>query len=352
MTDRGPNLDHEGAGGAKDGVVFPLPEFCPTIVRFRLDREAIVPLQYLPLTDHSGRGVTGLPNVAEDGKAFERPGPSAQLPPNPDGLDVEGIRRFPDGRFLLVDEYGPSVVVASATGEVLVRYMPEGKPLAGAAYPVRPLLPAVFAHRRPNRGFENVALSRDGKTAYVTLENPMGPPDDSAFAESRLVRTLRLDVSDPLAARVTAEYLLILSPASEYPKAKKQNDLKLSDAAWVAPDRALMIERGPGLARLVLVDYGGATDVLARPEARGLDLERADASLAALKIRSARRRTVLSTSQLPRIDEDKLEGLAIMSATSVAISNDNDFGIGDNARGTPSRVWQVRLPESLPAGKP
>lgn len=43
----------------------------------------------------------------------------------------------------------------------------------------------------------------------------------------------------------------------------------------------------------------------------------------------------------------KLEGLSILNANEVAISNDNDFGIGD-VPGTPSRVTVLRLSDKLP----
>ena len=43
----------------------------------------------------------------------------------------------------------------------------------------------------------------------------------------------------------------------------------------------------------------------------------------------------------------KIEGVAILGPTEIALSNDNDFGIGDNVNGEPSRVWIVRLKEPL-----
>jgi len=50
--------------------------------------------------------------------------------------------------------------------------------------------------------------------------------------------------------------------------------------------------------------------------------------------------------ELPGITDFKLEGLSILNANTVSISNDNDFGIGDNP-GRPSQVWQIRLGTQL-----
>ena len=47
------------------------------------------------------------------------------------------------------------------------------------------------------------------------------------------------------------------------------------------------------------------------------------------------------------IDALKLEGLSILNANDVAISNDNDFGIGE-VLGTPSRLTILLLSDRLP----
>ena len=78
------------------------------------------------------------------------------------------------------------------------------KPLTGAGYPVKNILPDVYTQRRVNRGFENVSLSGDGKTAWVTLQSPMGDAKADAYKNSRVLRTLKLDVTDPLNAKIAS----------------------------------------------------------------------------------------------------------------------------------------------------
>jgi hypothetical protein len=76
-----------------------------------------------------------------------------------------------------VEENKPSLFVASlATGEVTHRYTPAGKPLSGAEYIVSDMLPAVLRERRVNRGFESVAISPDGATAFTAPRVRSGPP--------------------------------------------------------------------------------------------------------------------------------------------------------------------------------
>ena len=54
------------------------------------------------------------------------------------------------------------------------------------------------------------------------------------------------------------------------------------------------------------------------------------------------KRLVLSSDDLPELGAD-LEGVAVLSARSLLIVNDNDFGI----EGVATRFWRVDLPRAL-----
>src|ERR1051326_7917849 len=153
ITDRGPNADR--ADGNK---AFPLPQYTPTIVLFQATNNQIVPEAVLPIINDLGLGVTGIPNgPADDGTPYLTVTSTTPLPFNPDGMDIEDVHTRPGGGFILVEEYGPSVVIVSPTGNVLKRYTPVGKTLPGANYTVCDILPPVFKQRRANRGFEGLA---------------------------------------------------------------------------------------------------------------------------------------------------------------------------------------------------
>lgn len=344
ITDRGPNalLEHDANG--EERRVLPLPTFAPGIVRLKLHDGALLISEFIALRDRSGKPLTGRSCEATDEPCYASLYDAAPLPPDPGGVDPEGIRCLPDGRFLLSEEYSPSILVVSPRGEVLMRYTPKSKPLPGANYPVKPILPDVVTQRRVNRGFECLALSADGRTAYAILQSSIGDANDPRYAESRLHRVIELDVSDPLVARVTGMFLLPATPAAEMRKTKNQNQVKLNDAEWLGPKRLLMLEQGRKNARLLAADFNHATNLLGRPDADSLALEDTHTDLAERSVQPATVTTLLDLSSLPAIDSTKLEGLEILGPDEVTLANDNDFGIGENESGEPSKLWRVRLP--------
>ncbi|MDB6031590.1 MAG: Alkaline phosphatase [Verrucomicrobiales bacterium] len=357
ITDRGPNADR--ADGNK---AFPLPQYTPTITLFQATNDQIIIEAVLPIVNDLGDGVTGIPNgPADDSTPFLTLTSTIPLPFNQDGMDVEDVHTLPGGGFIIVEEYGPSVVIVSPTGHVLKRYIPTGKSLPLAHYSVSATLPAIFKQRRANRGFEGLAVSDDGRTAYTMVQSPMGstsagnptavpPVPASPYRDSRLIRILRMDITDPLNLRVTGEFVVNMLSVTNYPAGNAQRDLKISGAAWVSNDR-LLVTMGGDLApaKLVLVDLTAATDVKDLPSAAAvpLVLENVNTDLLALGITSAATRVILDLGvDFPEIKDRKLEGLTILNANEISISNDNDFGIGGVSY-APSKVYNIRLAEPL-----
>ena len=85
-------------------------------------------------------------------------------------FDVESMRVDHDGGFWFGDEFGPFILHTDAGGRML-----EGPfSLAGVKSPSNPLLAPGEAPTIPNsRGFEGMALSRDGKSLYPMLEGAL-----------------------------------------------------------------------------------------------------------------------------------------------------------------------------------
>ncbi len=347
ITDRGPNGVPDGAD--ENSIrTFPLPRFCPTIFRLGLAGKEIRILQSIPLVDSRRKFINGLSNVKGEERLFESPDAKTALAYNQDGVDPEAIRVLPDGKFLLSEEYSPSILVVAADGQVLMRYTPKSKPLPEATYPVKAILPDVFAQRRDNKGFENLALSSDGKFAYALLQSPMGSVKEPRYAASRVIRAVKLDVSDALNAKVVAEYLALTTPAGNSSKNQQAEKISWSDADWIAPEKLLVIEREKKVVKLMLIDFSEASDVLGRPDESGLVFEDAAADLAGLGVKPAQSREIFSTRDVQGITSSKIEGLVVLSPTEIALSNDNDFGIGENKTGDPSMIWLVHLATPLP----
>jgi alkaline phosphatase len=257
---------------------------------------------------------------------------------------------FRDGSFIVVDEYSPSVAIIADTGKVLKRYTPAGKTLSGSTYPVSDILPAILTERRANRGFEAVAVTSDEQTAYVIMQSPLGPTRaNTPTRNSRLLRILRLDISDPLSAAVTGQFVMLMSPATDYPAGNRPQDLKVSAAVSVNDTQLLLIERtdepGIGGAKLLLLDLEGATDVNGMAIAQTLALEDSSLDLATLGITPASTQVVYENEETPELQDFKLEGLSIINRNIVALSNDNDFGLAGQV---PFQVWVIRLADKLP----
>ncbi len=340
VTDRGPNGDCPG------GKFFPLPAFAPNLVFFRLERDRIAVEDSLLLRNLVGRPISGLPNLQGEDTPFTDKTCQTRLMLDPDGLDIEDVGVLPGRRgYLLVEENSPSLVYVDTRGRILMRYTPEGiRPKA--SYPVRDILPAILRDRRNNRGLENLALSGDGRTAWIVLQSPIGSTRDPAFDASLVARAVRLDVSDPLRAQVTGMYLVPFSPPSEYPKPNRPRDMKYSAATWVKDQQILLLERAEGGARVFLVDFAQATNLLERPEGQSREFDKAGLDYTRLGLRLPERRLLLETWRLPEFDTDKLEGLALLEdGQTLALVDDNDFAI-TGVEGS-SRLWLVRLPQPL-----
>jgi hypothetical protein len=97
----------------------------------------------------------------------------------------------------------------------------------------------------------------------------------------------------------------------------------------------------------VLVDLSSATDVSGLSQAQTLALEDSSLDLSTLGISAASSTIVYENGETPELTDFKLEGLSILNANDVAISNDNDFGIGD-VPGAQSHMWIIRLRDRLP----
>jgi alkaline phosphatase len=355
VTDRGPTFTRTAP---TPGRVFPLPTYTPHLVFFRAGGGTIILQTIMPIVvDDAGTPATGISNSAlDDSVPFDSPTATSQLPFNPNGLDLEDVHSLSDGNFIVVDEYSPSLAIISDAGKVLKRYTPTGKLLPGAAYEVSDTLPGVLAQRRANRGIECIAISGDGKTAYTMTQSPLGPtsPASAPTRNSRVLRLLRLDVSEPLDAKVTGQFVLLMSPATNFPTGNRPQDLKLSAAAWVSENKLLLLERsdelGIGGAKLILADLTDATDISTRPPGDAvhtLALENSSLDLSTMGITPVATTVVYSNEETPELDDFKLEGLAILNRNDVALTNDNDFGIGVPAEAS-SRMWIIRLREPLP----
>jgi hypothetical protein len=371
LTDRGPN----GQPGGKR--TFPIPDFDPSIVRVRVNGEKIEILERIPLTTASGAPVTGLPNFSAVTSPLSSTAPAPDEVPynfdasaplgayNQNGLDTEDIVHTSTGEFWIAEEYRPSVLKVASNGRVLARYVPSGllDEFSNVDYPVYDTLPATHAYRRPNRGYEGVALSPDESSLFVALQSPLQlPPDPNVGRDSRNSRILRLDRN----GHVTGEFVYRFEPAATFDAANgaRARDMKISGLYAIGATKVLVLERTDFVARVYLVDLSAATDVGSwtspSPELNHLESLNADGALEGEGITPLPKTLVIDLDTVEGMP-DKIESIAVVNPSVLAVANDNDFGLTDDptcdAGGrltsdtdAVSRILYVTLPKPLALG--
>ncbi|MFD3376822.1 MULTISPECIES: esterase-like activity of phytase family protein [unclassified Streptomyces] len=354
VTDRGPNGQIKVAGEKRR--TFPVPGFDPAIVKIRVSGDSVKVLDAIPITTSSGKPVTGLSNQKGRDEAPYSYDAKTPLSYNPNGLDTEGIVRAEDGSFWLVDEYGPSLIHVSARGKILTRYVPKGLGLTGADYRVVEALPAVLLHRKINRGFEGLA-QLPGGDLVMAVQSPLSLPDTDAGEASLTTRLLRFSTKKQA---VTAEYAYRFDPVNVVdPSEDDTSELKISSVVSVGRDRLLVEERTDKAARLQVVKLTRGANILGDKWDRDTttpSLEQLD-DPAASGVPVLRKRLVVDLGAVKGVP-GKIEGVARVDHDTLALINDNDFGMTDGPEafdaqgrlvdsGIETTVTYVRLPRGI-----
>lgn len=361
IGDRGPNLKLalaigryglDGLAAHSDlsgGKVMPRPDIGPAMTELHIGHHRVTANRTLPLRDHQGCALSGLPPAGTDARGAE---PALDLdgnvlPPDPGGADTEGIAAAPDGGFWIGEEYGPSLLRVGPDGAVVARWVPAGTEtlFEGAGYAVVGALPALAARRRLNRGFEGLSLSPDGRRIHLAFQSPLAHPDDHAGRRARHVRLWTLDAAT---GSLLAEHLYPLDRPKSFIRDNEKGDVdradvKLCDVATLGGNRLLVLERVSATAKLYLATLDPTralapewSDPATRPTIEELSADDA------LGLPVLDKHLLLSTDDHHGIGAD-LEGLALLDERTIVLVNDNDFGVED----APTRFWRIKLDEPL-----
>ena len=145
ITDRGPN----GKIQTDDGKFRTLlsPDFRPIIVKIGINKtlDSAYVKNYQYIKGQSGY-CTGKPDSDRVDTILSGDGTKV-IEPDIDGIDPEGLVQLSNGRFIITEEYGPSILI----GEDRFYLLPE---------------------RRDNRGLEAVSLSPDEQYLWTMLQSP------------------------------------------------------------------------------------------------------------------------------------------------------------------------------------
>jgi hypothetical protein len=351
IGDRGPNADagsHPNATGAT--LLFPKPDYAPKITRFKAENGVWTIQSVEEVLRPGGTAVSGLPLPTGAGATGETAWADTTpvvLTPDVWGLDSEGIVEDNEGNLWICDEYGASVwKLNKSTLEVVKRYTPFPTQTEDAA------LPAAVGKRRANRGFEGVAYTPNGKI-YAFIQSPADNPNTAAGNSGRLLRMVEIDPKTDEIRQFAYE----INPGTGQIRTR---DWKIGDLVAVNNTEFLLVEHaernGWNVKNIYKIDISAATPLMTE-DYNGQTLEQVGtaANLAAFGVNVIQKELVLDLLEAGwDRSHDKPEGLTILNDSTIAVVNDNDFGIASPAAdgsieltGKTTRLYIFGLPEKL-----
>jgi hypothetical protein len=346
VSDRGPNftcgaakriMGEESQALCKDvkgARFYPTPDYTPSIYRLELDAAGgtFAVKDVLALKTASGLAINGLLNpqsAATSDQGLDAQGNRLAFDAN--AVDAEGLVKLSDGSFWIGDEMGPSVLHVAPDGRIVKRIVPADAvdDYKGADTEIVGGLPAILSKRHKNRGIESMAVSPDERFLYFMLQNPLDNPDAKAYAEAKNTRLFKMERES---GRLVGEYVYPLDDPQSFAldPSDKQNTPRVSELAAIGADRLLVLERTDRTTKLHEVSLQGASNILGgkwddAATAPSLELSN---GLAGTGIVALTKTLRFDTARDFPTAPTKLEGIAFLGDGTMALINDNDFGIG------------------------
>ena len=348
-SDRGPNFTCKAAKkimGAESQALckdvkgarfYPTPDYTPSIYRLELDPASgtFAVKDVISLKTASGLAVTGLLNpqtAASTDQGLDAQGNKLAYDPNT--IDAEGLVKLSDGSFWIGEEMGPSVLHVAADGRIVKRIVPADAvaDYKDADTEIVGGLPAILSKRHGNRGIESMAVSPDEKFLYFMLQNPLDNPNSKAYAQAKNTRLFKMERES---GKLVGEYVYQLDDPQSFAldPSDKQNAPRVSEVAAIGLDRLLVLERTDATTKLHEVSLAGATNILGSPwddAATSPSLELSN-ELSGTGVTALTKTLRFDTARDFPDAPVKLEGIAILGNGSLALINDNDFGITGDA---------------------
>ena len=346
VSDRGPNFTCKAAKklmGAesqdlckdiKGARFYPTPDYTPSIYRVVLDRTAgaFTIKDVIALKTASGRPISGLLNPQKAAKtdvAIDVAGNKLAYDSNT--VDAEGIVKLSDGSFWIGEEMGPSILHVLADGRIVERFVPSdaAEDYKGADMRISAILPAILSKRQANRGIESMAVSPDEAFLYFMVQNPLANPDAGRLqagpqhpavqvrpGQGRTGRRIRLSAGYSRNLRFRQDQ----GPERPPHIGSHRHRRRPVCWSWNGPTRQRNCKKFP---------WDGATNILGGKwddAATAPSLELSNVLPAEVKpvSKTLRFDTFVDAKEAPV----KLEGVAVLGDGSLALVNDNDFGIG------------------------
>lgn len=257
------------------------------------------------------------------------------------GGDFESVLRDPNGDFWMCDEYRPAIYHFNTEGVLVDRFVPIGTSMLGttpqpAGTYGTETLPAIYAKRRANRGFEGMALNTDDGLLYAFIQSPIEAPDNSVRNNSDVIRILAVN---PANGMPMAEYVYLLEANADRAFDIGRVD-KIGDVVYAGNGKFMVLERDSsvpgddeGKKYVFEINLTGATNILGmaistEDGSTGMTLEQMTADeIFAAGVQAVHKTKVLNLPSIGYLPSDKPEGLAVLPGGDLAVLNDNDFGL-------------------------
>ncbi|MEO1260293.1 MAG: esterase-like activity of phytase family protein [Bacteroidota bacterium] len=262
------------------------------------------------------------------------------------GGDFEGVIRTPDFHFWLCDEYRPAIYHFDENGTLIDRFVPAGTSMLGTTpqpvgYYGNETLPAVYAKRRANRGFEAIAYDYDEDVIYAFIQSPIENPDRATVRNNSDV--IRIIGISRATGQPVKEFVYLLERNRDAGVGLSRVD-KIGDAVYAGNGVFFILERdsstpndgNTGKKYVYEIRTEGATNILgtalstkttsAGPDDKTLEMMTAD-DLAAAGVRPVYKTKVVNLPSVDYLPSDKPEGLALLPNGDLVVLNDNDFGL-------------------------
>jgi len=347
-ADRGPNgnagskdvVKTDGSAGT-DGTLDPvqpflLPNYQARFYKLALDERSgvVTVVAEVKLTQKDGfTPITGRSNGKGDQIPVDADG--TLLSDDALGADLESIVQDKDGNIWMSDEYRPSIYKFSSTGQLIERFVPVGAGVAAgltAGALGKETLPAEYAKRQTNRGFEGMAYDAANGKLFAFVQSPLDDVGTNDGKKGSLVRILEVSAAT---GAPTAEYLYAMAGKdttadADKPYYESKVD-KIGDVAYDAARQVFYVlerDSAPGALsykQVFEMSLKGATNILGNAIANEENLS--IDNLAGQGIKLANKVLLTNLASEGYLPNDKPEGLALLDDGRLAVINDNDFGI-------------------------
>lgn len=340
VTDRGPNTDGPevslaGQSDKKFGSkIFQAPRYSPQygVLEWNPGKKTAHVVTNQSLV-RDGRAMSGLPlpqgALGFTGEAgLDTSG--RLLTADLSGIDPEGIDQDSDGNLYICEEYRPSILkIDRASGQVKEIWAP------GTG------LPESFRNRRPNRGLEGLAVTPSGDVvaALQSTISLKGPPE-SAQDTKKTAPFIRAMRRSARSGKLTEFAIPVLDRFKDNGEAKVGDLVALSDDAFLMITQGTLKDGSFG-SFIDKLETVGACDLSGVQTSDGKELEFLPSAAALAEVCAP-----ASVTQLVRLEDlgwahTKAEGLALIDEQTIAVINDNDFGVGEEGPDAESTLLVV-----------